>query len=138
MSVRLELKWKGLDDLYRYLERTLPRAFKDAMGDALDLTADDAKDDAWKRVPVDTGALRKSIRKERISKPAGNIIYTGIRAGGHVVNPKTGRLVDYARFVEYGTSAQRPQPFLRPALKWAMSKKLPGHFAYALSKRVDI
>lgn len=139
MSVRVKMEWEGLDHFYAYLERTMPRAFKAAMAEGLNATADDAKEDAWRRCPVDTGALRKSIRKERMSKPAGNVVYTGIRAGGrYATNPRTGLPVFYAPFVEYGTSRQRPQPFLRPAVKWALTKKLPTHFENALSKRIDM
>ena len=138
MSVRVEMKWEGLDDWYRYLEQTLPRIFRAAMIEALNATAKDAKEDAQRRCPVDTGALRKSIRKERHARPAGRFFYTGIRAGGaYAINPKTGLPVDYAAFVEYGTSRQRPQPFMRTAIKYAMTRKLPRHFENALSKRVE-
>ena len=57
-------------------------------------------------VLVDTGTLRKSIRKER---GAGNVIK--VRAGGYFVNPKTGKIVDYAHWVEFMS------PFLRPAYR---------------------
>lgn len=52
--------------------------------------------------PVETGALRDSIRVERggVGK---NWREVRVRAGGYVTNPKTGRLVDYARFQEEGT-----------------------------------
>jgi hypothetical protein len=61
-------------------------------------------------VPVDTGSLRDSIRKERGG--------TGkewrefkVRAGGYVTNPRTGRRVDYAWIVELRT------PFLSTAVE---------------------
>ncbi len=73
------------------------------------------KEDAKGRCPVDTGALQKSIRIQTSAKPAGNIHSIGVSAGGYVANPKTGKKVDYAGYVEYGTSRQIPQPFLRPA-----------------------
>jgi len=61
--------------------------------------------DAKKTVPVDTGRLRASIRieVERIAKD--------------VVEGKIGTNVDYAKKVEFGTSDQSPQPYLRPALR---------------------
>jgi hypothetical protein len=61
-------------------------------------------------VPVDTGSLRDSIRKER----GGEGLYWReyrVRAGGYITNPRTGRRVNYARYVE-----QR-YPFLRPAVE---------------------
>ena len=50
--------------------------------------------------PVDTGSYRDSVRKERggIGK---NWREVRVRAGGYIVNPKTGRLVDYAVILEY-------------------------------------
>lgn len=137
MSVRLEIQWDNLDDYRTHLARTMPKAFEDSVIEALNETAIDAKARAKELVPVDTGSLRKSIRRERHAWPAGKITYTGVRAGGYIVNPRTKKLVDYARYVCYGTSRQRPQPFMRPALAWAM-KKMPDHFWKALSKRVKV
>lgn len=59
-------------------------------------------------VLVDTGSLRDSIRVER----GGEAMHwrrVRVRAGGYVVNPKTGKLVDYAVHVE------RMHPYMRPA-----------------------
>jgi Bacteriophage HK97-gp10, putative tail-component len=52
--------------------------------------------------PVDTGSLRDSIRVERggIGKSWREV---RVRAGGYVTNPKTGKLVNYASFQEFGT-----------------------------------
>lgn len=137
MSVRFSVKWDNLDNYRTYLARNMPKAFEESAIEALNKTADDARDRAKELVAVDTGSLKKSIRKERHAWPSGKITYTGIRAGGYIVNPKTGRKVNYAKYVEYGTSRQRPQPFMRPALVWAM-RKTPGYFWKALSKRVKV
>ena len=52
----------------------------------------------WKvNSQVDTGAHRDSIRRQWIGKGRKVCI---VRAGGYVVNPKTGRLVDYAAILE--------------------------------------
>ena len=59
-------------------------------------------------VRVDTGSLRDSIRVER----GGQSMHwreVRVRAGGYVVNPKTGKLVDYAVIVEV------KYPYMRPA-----------------------
>ena len=137
MSLRFSIKWENLDKYRRYLSTAMPKAFEESVFEALDKTADDARDRAKQLVPVDTGSLKKSIRKEKRAMPAGNIIYTGIRAGGYIVNPKTRRLVDYAIPVEYGSSRNRPQPYMRPAMKWA-SRKTKGYFWTALSRRVNV
>ncbi len=131
------MEWKGLDNYRKYLTSVLPKAFEESVAEALNDTATDAVARAKELVAIDTGALKKSIRRERLARPVGKIIYTGIRAGGYVKNPKTGRLVDYAGFIEYGTSRMRPRPFMRPALRWA-SKKTEGYFWRALSRRVKL
>lgn len=58
-------------------------------------------------VRVDTGSLRDSIRLER-GGPGRDTMR--VRAGGYVVNPNTGRLVDYAAAVE------AKYPFFQPAI----------------------
>lgn len=60
--------------------------------------------------PVDTGSLQTSIRVERIRK-----LSVRVRAGGYVTNPKTGRKVDYAKYVE------EKHPFMKPA--WEHTRK---------------
>jgi len=82
----------------------------------LDKVADQIKSDAQAFCPVDTGSLQASIRKESLARPAGDTWEVGVRAGGYVTNPKTRRIVDYAKYVEFGTSRNMAQPFLRPAL----------------------
>jgi hypothetical protein len=53
-------------------------------------------------VPVDTGSLRDSIRIERGGEGKA-WRQVKVRAGGYVTNPETGRIVDYAKFQEFGT-----------------------------------
>jgi len=48
---------------------------------------------------VETGAYRDSVRKERGGQGM-HWRVVRVRAGGHVINPKTGRLVDYAVILE--------------------------------------
>ena len=49
--------------------------------------------------PVDTGSYRDSIRKERGGIGKAWREYR-VRAGGYVTNPRTGRKVDYAVYLE--------------------------------------
>lgn len=135
-AVRVEFELDGFEELKHYLRKTLPNAFEDATIDALQKAAYDGKERAKSLVPVDTGALRRSIRVERLAKEARKIYYTGIRAGGYIRNPRTNKLVDYAGYVEYGTSRQRPQPFIRPSSEYAM-KRLPNYFWSELYRRVE-
>lgn len=60
------------------------------------------------RVRVDTGSLRDSGRVERGGEGK-RWRQVKVRFGGYVVNPKTGRLVDYAAVVE------QKYPYLKPA-----------------------
>lgn len=57
-----------------------------------------AEGHAVQKCPVDTGRLRNSITHMRVNDD----VYIGTN-------------VEYAPHVEYGTSRQKPQPFLRPA-----------------------
>ena len=77
--------------------------------------AEKVKTEAKQLCPVDTGALRKSIRLTSTAKIAGQITRIGVRAGGYEVNPKTRKLVNYAVIVEFGSSRQAPQGYLIPA-----------------------
>lgn len=62
--------------------------------------------------PVDTAALMISIRAERRG-PYKTAIIAG---GGGYINPRTGREVDYARYVHDGTSRMPARPFLLQAI----------------------
>jgi len=66
---------------------------------ALEAGANVVKADAKLRAPVDTGQLRASIQHQ-VNEDSADI----------------GTNVTYAEYLEYGTSRQRAQPFLRPAL----------------------
>jgi HK97 gp10 family phage protein len=61
--------------------------------------------------PVDTGALRASIRLEP-EQPAPQMT---VKAGGGAVT--------YARFIEYGTARSPAQPFLTPAARAVSVRK---------------
>ena len=53
--------------------------------------------------PVDTGALRASISHQQTS-------------GGQTLSTEIGPTVEYARYLEEGTSRMAPQPYMRPAI----------------------
>ena len=59
--------------------------------------------DARRACPVDTGRLRASIVAEPVIKQGDRYVL------------KVGTNVEYAPYVEFGTSRMRPQPFMRPA-----------------------
>ena len=89
-----------LDSLDKYQENVLERLQKDIEKAALTL-----EKDAKQNCPVDTGRLRASITTE-IGK----------------LEAEVGTNVEYAQSVEFGTSKQKAQPFMRPALDKAITQ----------------
>lgn len=75
------------------------------------------RDTARSVVRVDTASLQKSIRTGQIAKPAGHTVSVRVTAGGYIVNPKTGKLVDYAVLVHDGTSRMAPNPYMALAVE---------------------
>ena len=69
----------------------------------LEKTAGDVQGDAQALAPVDTGNLRSSISRD-VTRDA-----DGITA-------EVGPTASYGAYVEFGTSRNPPQPYLRPAL----------------------
>jgi len=57
------------------------------------------------KVPVDTGRLRASIQARRLGTVKSGVSYTIVATA------------PYASDVEYGTSKQRSQPYMRPAYR---------------------
>jgi len=116
----------GKDRVKAVLERVV-KGMDPNISKKLDAVADKVKEDAQAGCPVGTpqstgipgyigGSLKKSIRKEAVARPAGTKWEIGIRAGGYIVNPNTGRIVHYAKWIEMGTSRMPPRPFMRSAL----------------------
>ena len=97
------------------LEKALPRVSAEKIIEVAKEVRDEAKRIVYFNA-YDTGSLHNSIRLQVYAREAGKINKVGVSAGGYVTNPKTGRKVDYAAFVEFGTSRQRPVPFLRVAV----------------------
>ena len=69
--------------------------------------ADKIADDARRRVPVDTGALRSTIRPWVSKKTLDASVSAGGKSGGVDVY--------YAHFVEYSTKKKPARPFLYPS-----------------------
>jgi len=69
--------------------------------------ANAVRDDARRRAPRKTGALRRSIRVDNVLDERGNVVY---RVGWDK------RVAFYGPMVEFGTERTRAQPHLRPAV----------------------
>lgn len=76
------------------------RMFNQALTKGLEEIGQVAEGYAKKACPVDTGRLRNSITHQ--VRPSEKSVYIGTN-------------VEYAPYVELGTSRMKPQPFLRPA-----------------------
>lgn len=106
---------EGWDRLIARLVK-LQESLDEVAEKAIREVAEKVRDTAKELCPVDTGSLQKSIRLQTAARQAGHIHSIGVSAGGYITNPKTGRKVDYARHVEYGTSRGPPQAYLQPAI----------------------
>jgi HK97 gp10 family phage protein len=99
MAIKLEVR--GLTGFVANLhafDRAVGKRVRDAVRDA----GKDVESLAKQLAPVDTGALRASIRTE-------------YSEGG--LTFRTGSDLDYAPFVEFGTAVSPAQPFLFPAFE---------------------
>ncbi len=82
--------------------------FERAVSEGLLDLSENVKLEAQKRVPVDTGSLRSSIR---VDDPQGtDPLEVQVTAGGTAD-------VDYAAFVEFGTRNASAQPYMIPAAR---------------------
>lgn len=97
-----------------------------------DILKEEAKNSAPIGTPQSTGipdyiiseASKKSIRRTQFRKQRNRYI-SGVRYGGLIVNPNTGRKVDYAKALEFGHSRkQAPRGILRPAVGKTSNKML--------------
>lgn len=101
---RVRVRVIGEDRLLARL-RDIIDAMRGGSADATRDMAEAIKDRAQQLVPVDTGRLRDSIRVNEL----------GPRS--YTVGP--GDEVEYAEYVEYGTSRMAAQPYMRPAIELA-------------------
>jgi len=115
----MEIEIVGLTELENKLSN-LDEKLSKALAEALDEISEKIRDDAKSFAPVDTGALRKSIRTEKKGKLQVSIV----AGGGGIINPHSGREVDYAGYVEFGTSHMSPQPYMQPAIEKNMNEIL--------------
>lgn len=96
------IRVKGLASAKRRLSSLADR-ITGVTADSVSDFADQMVDHMQSIVPVDTGTLKRSIRKQ----------VSGTRA---TVGPVG---VNYAGFVENGTSRTPAQPYVQPTIEWA-------------------
>lgn len=107
MSKGFFVNVEGMAELRKRLEQ-LAAEVQAGARKAIQETAKDAREEMKRRVPVDTGELRRNItsrvQPSRLTAEIG---------------PRRGVRVHYAYWVEFGTSSMRAQPFARPAAERA-------------------
>ncbi len=86
--------------------------------DGLEKVCEQIADRARSLCPVDTGALKSTIRVRRLKgDPYLDVrVYAGSRVAGGGSKKGADRGAFYAHMVEYGTVKMAKKPFLRPAL----------------------
>lgn len=101
--MRVKLKVEGMWEFRKAL-RAVDTEFPKQLRKGLNAVAEMVADEAAQRVPVDTGALRSSIRA-RSTQSEGRVVMGRAR-------------VPYAGWIEFGgTIAPRGAPVLRPYVK---------------------
>lgn len=88
---------------------------------------DGALEDLFRSDPVAQDLARRAIRVESEAKRRAPVLTGRLRSSishapgqdGRGLYVDIGTNVAYARFVEFGTTRQRPRPYLRPALNAA-------------------
>ena len=94
---RFKVEILGLEYVKKKLDQAPAILFKKA-SDIIYETAVEIEKKAQNRVPVDTDALRTSIRSSKLSNGS-----SMIKAGLSNVSNSKGHLINYAAFVEFGT-----------------------------------
>lgn len=108
----------NIDQVQSQLRRSAQEAIEKAKRE-LQMTALEVEREAKLNAPVDTGMLRASITNEEVDD--GYEVFTN---------------VEYAQFIEYGTSRQAARPFLTPALDVA-TKGLKQRLERIIAEQLD-
>lgn len=98
-SVVMAAKWEGIAAARKQFAR-LPEVVRQQINEAVDVTRKAALEGARARVPVDTGALKKSLRSTMDK-----------RRGAAKVTARA----PHAHLVEFGTVHMDAHPFMLPA-----------------------
>jgi hypothetical protein len=108
----MSLKIEGSPETVAYELGKLHLRMLDVGGEALNQICEEMVYMAKVLCPKATGSLALSIRKE-VKQTSSNRVAFSVKAGGNIINPKTGREVNYAVIVEM------KQPFMSPAYAMA-------------------
>lgn len=128
---------EGLASFQRRM-KAIPEAARLAVGPAVMNAAEDVADTMRSLVPVDTGALAKSIEvtgpgetTPAYSQPGGAMILGPLTAAVTVGNTE----VRYAHLVEYGTTEAHAQPYFWPGFRLSR-KRAAAKIKRAIGKAI--
>lgn len=135
----MSVKVIGSDKLLKAFKE-LPEKMNKVLGDELEKTGEEIRDEAKRRAPVRTDALRESIKKKAWRRNGRTTVKvladypkTGRYRKAKTRKQAAGSREYYAFAVEYGTKHVEAQPFLMPA-----ARKAENRLEQRVSSNMDI
>jgi HK97 gp10 family phage protein len=108
----------GIDKLQRRLVDELPKKMRAELEQAMVESADRIVTGARLRVPVETGAVRDSIRHGGVKEGKRGGLYIAVTAGDRSTQTdESGKTYQVARLLEFGTVDMPAQPYLLPSYR---------------------
>jgi HK97 gp10 family phage protein len=118
-SINIDVE--GIEEIQKVLREIPEKDAKNLVRATVRGIASEVNKEAKKRVPVDTGNLKKSLKVKAVRSPPFKPVFD--------VRAESGKSVKhdgfYWRFIEHGTGGDSPspeQPFIRPAVDLVFSK----------------
>lgn len=141
----MSVKIIGSDKLLKAFKE-LPEKMNKALGDELEKTGEEIRDEAKRLAPVRTGALRESIKKRAWRRNGRTTVKvladypkTGRYRKAKTRKQAAGSREYYAFAVEYGTKHVEAQPFLMPAARKAedgLERRVSSNMDIVLDKEL--
>lgn len=137
-AINITGTFRGLAEVHRNFEKVMGEVRRRGTRRAMNAAATPVLREAKRRVPVDSGKLKKSLKKRQI---------TDVATGKVAVT--VGSSVPYTHLVEFGHNSSRggpvkAKPFLRPAFdsrekeaQAIFERELVSMIEKELAKRVD-
>lgn len=127
-----QVKIHGLSDLQKTLNTLMPREATNVLRRTTYGIATKVRDQVKERAPVQSGALRRSIKAKRNRGTKTNISSSVIadKSGG-----RSGRGYHW-HFLEFGTVKMPAQPFINPTVE-AMRPQIPGIYRAEFGRQLE-
>lgn len=127
-----QVKIHGLSDLQKTLNTLMPREATNVLRRTTYGIATKVRDQVKERAPVQSGALKRSIKAKRNKGTKTNISASVIadKSGG-----RSGRGYHW-HFLEFGTVKMSTQPFINPTVE-QMRPQIPGIYREEFGKQLE-